>query len=356
MKKIMGLIVLLMVVAVGTWIVADRFQSPEQVAANAEPPPPIPITSALKRGYLHAPLSMISETKHETTQTLLGPGTLSGVVTSVEKKPGDKISPGDVLMRINGEPVFALEGPFALYRDIEPNATGDDVKALQESLVDAGFSTGRDRAGVFGAGTQAAIKSLYKGVGLPLPESDEIEGTFVAADSVLLIRELPATVVSIARVGQVVETGDELATLGIGKVILSAAIPEGTLTTIREGAKGIFTTSEGDEAEAELMSIAQVEESTDYVAEFRTETSLPVGESYVISLDNPANETVEELLAHAAAVLVRTGETFIYVEATNGFTEVPVQLGESAGGVVVIVGSPAEAELDVGTKVRVGDG
>lgn len=42
MKRIVGWLLVMIVVAAGTWIVATRMESPEQVAAAAEPPLRLP--------------------------------------------------------------------------------------------------------------------------------------------------------------------------------------------------------------------------------------------------------------------------------------------------------------------------
>lgn len=94
MKKIVGLLVALVVVAAGAWFLAVKMQSPEQVAAQAEPPKPKPVISELQRGYLHKAISTSLEAQYSSTTEVQPPESLSGVVTSVEKKRDKTVKSG----------------------------------------------------------------------------------------------------------------------------------------------------------------------------------------------------------------------------------------------------------------------
>lgn len=68
-------------------------------------------------------------------------GNKSGVVTDVVEA-GDTIEQGDVLYRVNGEPVVVMYGDVPAYRslrDTSDNMTGDDVLQLEEALVALGY-------------------------------------------------------------------------------------------------------------------------------------------------------------------------------------------------------------------------
>ncbi|MGA9596944.1 MAG: peptidoglycan-binding domain-containing protein, partial [Acidimicrobiia bacterium] len=68
-------------------------------------------------------------------------GNKTGVVTDVVAA-GDTIVQGDVLYRVNGEPVVAMYGDVPAYRtlrDLSDNMTGDDVLQLEQNLVALGY-------------------------------------------------------------------------------------------------------------------------------------------------------------------------------------------------------------------------
>lgn len=174
MKKVLVTALILLFLGAGAWAVAARVESPDQAAARAEAPEPEPVVAPLSRGYLNGPISMSVHAAHEQTIALKPPSTVTGVVTSAEKGVGDEVRSGSVLLRTNGRPLFALTGAFALYRDIEPGDSGDDVAAVQAGLKEAGLSFGRDRVGTYGSGTQAAVRKMYKAAGHDAPTTPAV--------------------------------------------------------------------------------------------------------------------------------------------------------------------------------------
>jgi peptidoglycan hydrolase-like protein with peptidoglycan-binding domain len=69
------------------------------------------------------------------------PGRLPGTITEVAE-PGTALEQGDVLYRVNGEPVVVLYGDVPAYRimrDASTNLEGDDVEQLETALVSLGF-------------------------------------------------------------------------------------------------------------------------------------------------------------------------------------------------------------------------
>lgn len=97
---------------------------------------------------------------------------LSGVVTDVKVRTGDRLRSGDVLYSANLLPVTIAEGKFPLFRDVEPGLKGADVANVQSFLADQGLYAG-PTDGAAGAGTVAAIRAWQKSVGSP--ESGVIE-------------------------------------------------------------------------------------------------------------------------------------------------------------------------------------
>lgn len=76
-----------------------------------------------------------------TDDTLALAGNKSGVVTDVVAA-GETIQQGDVLYRVNGEPVVVLYGDIPAYRtlrDLGDNMVGDDVLQLETALVALGY-------------------------------------------------------------------------------------------------------------------------------------------------------------------------------------------------------------------------
>ena len=73
--------------------------------------------------------------------TLSVGGRLAGTITETAE-PGTAVGQGDVLYRVNGEPVIVLYGDVPAYRtlrDAPTNLEGDDVEQLETALVALGY-------------------------------------------------------------------------------------------------------------------------------------------------------------------------------------------------------------------------
>lgn len=88
-------------------------------------------------------------------------GTNPSIVTHTAVKAGDTVQSGSVLGRVSGRPVIVLQLPFALYRDINADDFGDDVRALQQALATLGLYRGAIH-GRYNPMTAHAVELLYK--------------------------------------------------------------------------------------------------------------------------------------------------------------------------------------------------
>jgi peptidoglycan hydrolase-like protein with peptidoglycan-binding domain len=82
---------------------------------------------------------------------------------------GDVIEPGEVLYRVDGDPVVLLAGNVPAYRTLVQGLSGPDVRQLNADLVDLGYATraaldpASDR---FGSQTSRALRRLQARLGL----------------------------------------------------------------------------------------------------------------------------------------------------------------------------------------------
>jgi peptidoglycan hydrolase-like protein with peptidoglycan-binding domain len=379
LKRLIAVVLTLLVAGLAAWLVASRVESPDQVAARAEAPVPGPVTATLDRGFLQGPVSVSTTAQHERTITIKPPASLTGVVTFAGTPVGGTLRPGSVLLRANGRPVFVLPGSFALYRDLEPGATGDDVTAIQDGLSAAGYATGRDRSGTYGAGTQAAVRKLYKAAGYTAPEvtpapeappagtspaaatpapsaapAAPVAGPRVLMTEVLMIADLPAVVQAVSPVGTQLTSDTDLVTLGAGQVMLSASLPSSAVGGLAVGAEGTFSDDAGGTGTARVSALAPDAAAGTTVVSLTATGAVTPSAAYVVALDNPAAESGESLLAPVAAVVSRGGRSYVYCRDGDAFREVEVEVTGSVGGVAAIVPVGDSVPLDTGTEVRVG--
>ncbi len=140
-------------------------------------------------------------------------GNKTGVVTDVVAA-GDTIVQGDVLYRVNGEPVVAMYGDVPAYRtlrDLSDNMTGDDVLQLEQNLVALGYDPD-SLASVddeFTSYTATMVERWQADLG--------VDDTGVVALGDVIFIPGPAEVLNVAvDVGQSVNAGQPVATVTAG--------------------------------------------------------------------------------------------------------------------------------------------
>lgn len=377
MKRILGWLLAMALVATGTWVLADRMESPDQAAARAEPPSPIPVTANLRTGFVHGRMTLTLSALQDSRTVTGG----SGVVTRAGITAGEVVEPGEFLANVDGRPRIALTGPFALYRDLGRGDRGDDVTALQAALVEAGYRTGTDKTGVFGLGTLAALKRLYESVGATLPTRTPEPGTSVAPplieaspspgsstptqaqpeveyylppQEVVMITGMPATVGFAAAVGQSLDSEHALLQLLSSEVRLASTVPTGAQGSLAIGAQGTLIDADGVTQTATILAIDQSLDGADVTILVGSPGRVAVGSSYVLTVDNPAAEQGPSTLAPVAGIVTRGGRTYIYTRTGDGFVEVEVIVTASTGGVVAIQPLDPAQMLEDGTEIKIG--
>ncbi|MFD4556005.1 peptidoglycan-binding protein [Streptomyces sp. NPDC058469] len=182
-RRRLGVVVSAVVlVGAGGWFAGTQVQSPADAAASHQAPKAGPVTVAVVRQSLTASVVATGSVEFASPRPLslagpVGSGTSSGTdggegaEQRVTKAPvaGTKIKEGDVLMTVNGRPVFALGGSVPMYRALGPGTSGDDVTQLQKALKRLGFDPGAT-SGTYGQGTAAAVDGWYKSKGYDAQE------------------------------------------------------------------------------------------------------------------------------------------------------------------------------------------
>ena len=150
------------------WMAARNVRSPTQVALEAEPPTPSPITVEVERTELVADVITRADVGYDDPVPIGLAGALGGrpstlLVTSARER-GDELVEGAVAVEVSGRPVFLLRGEIPVYRDLLPQAEGPDVLQVEEALARLGhFSEEPD--GVWTPATEAAVEAWYAAAG-----------------------------------------------------------------------------------------------------------------------------------------------------------------------------------------------
>ena len=183
MKRGLSVTVAVLVVAASAgagWWLGRGIRSPAQIAAEAEPPEASLITVQVERTELSANVITRADVGYDDPAILSLGGSLGGVtgslvVTAVPGR-GEELAEGVAAIEIAGRPVFLLEGPIPVFRDMRPGAVGPDVLQVEQSLARLEFFMG-EADQVWDDDTGAAVEAWYQSRGYQANGISEQEQT-----------------------------------------------------------------------------------------------------------------------------------------------------------------------------------
>jgi peptidoglycan hydrolase-like protein with peptidoglycan-binding domain len=265
-----------------------------------------------------------------------------GIVTWAPEA-GTVVRPGEVVVRVDEQPVHLAEGDVPMYRELgmaSPRLEGPDVTQLQRFLSAAGFDDEGQMEvdGVFGWATARALEDWQEAVGLPetgrigrsrlvfAPASIRVDETLRVGTE---LGELPVTeaqptvtaAVSSAQSSYVVEGAT-------AEIVTDAATVPGTVTAVEEvddGAGGSSTVAT-IEPDGDMGDVGETGDEVDVIVR---------------------HEVAGEVLAVPARALLALAEGGWAVEVigTDGTTGlVGVELGEVVDGMAEITGDVAAGD------------
>ncbi|GAA2518585.1 efflux RND transporter periplasmic adaptor subunit [Rarobacter incanus] len=154
----------------------------------------------------------------------------SGLVTSVDVAPGDKVKQCRTLFRVNARPVLAYRADSPLYRDLALKDKGADVKALATYLVACGVLSDSHVSDEYTTQIEAGVKKLQKDV-LAVKDTGAFSLDYVA----FIPRDVSIVKSTALVVGQEVTPGTEVATVSGPPAAISLVSPDsGQVVTLDE--------------------------------------------------------------------------------------------------------------------------
>jgi peptidoglycan hydrolase-like protein with peptidoglycan-binding domain len=200
-----GAAVLVAVTATGAVVISNA----EQAAPAAQEPPAS--TARVERGKLSAMVSLDGTLTYRAQADGSPYSVINQAGGTFTELPadGDKVDCGDVLYRVDDDPVLLLCGAVPAYRDLGIGDEGNDVAQLNRNLrelgydVDAGVEIDPDDD-VFTWETQEALEKLQEDKGF------DVTGALAVDDAVLLPRSARISKVT-AKLGGIARAGGQVA-------------------------------------------------------------------------------------------------------------------------------------------------
>lgn len=332
-KRLVIGVAVLAVLALGSWGAWQGYRALGDSDDASDSPPPR-VTAQAQVRSLEQSLVTQGVVGFET----IGQATAAaaGRVTAVEVSSGDAADSGDVLLRLDGRPVVAIDGETPFWRDLAQGSRGDDVRALQQILADEGYLS-FEPDGRFGSGTETALEEWQDAHGHSDPD-----GVMQLSD--IVVGQWPARVgVVSVRVGDLVNPGDPLlsATSDEAQVSLEL-LPSDRLQVEAGMAARIEVSATGDQFGGELVDVevdpVEREGSLYYEATVVAEEEVAVPEGTSVRVTLLLEQAPDVVAVPIGAVVSNEdGDPIVRVENGNGeFENRPVELGLSQGAWVEV--------------------
>lgn len=326
---------------------ALAFWAGSVVAAPVTEPEPAPTAVAYEvtDGEVGFTQRFTATAQWPVARSTVSPAT--GTVTSVELPQDGLIASGAVLYTVDMRPVVVIDGTVPAYRDLSAGMTGEDVRELQQFLVDQrGAALSAD--GRFGSATVKAVRAWQRELGIT------VDGVVRLGD-LLVMPDLPRPMVAAESLalGAVVNRGDPAIKVLATAPVFTLQVSPLQRTSVPEEAELIVHSPAGD-ARGVVTSADDLGDGTVLLELAASDGgSLCGGDCGWVPLGGPVNVSVEFLVVPfeqgpvipvAAITTHPDGSTWVEVIG-RGAQEITVVT--SSGGLAVVSGVRAGEEVSI---------
>lgn len=357
MKKVLGLVLVVVIVAAGAFALRHRKQrlarlSPPEAAA-------VPVDAvAVKKGTVAASLKTVALVQSATSATVSAQ--VAGALLEVRFREGDAVRKGDVMARVDArvleDAVASAEARLAAARQertrLEGVVSRDTVLVENDALSKQAFEASQAQLAAAKAGEVAAERALGSArtmrsfADVPAPWSGVVR-TRLAEPGDLVAPGRPIYAVQVA-----------------GPVEVVSKLSQESLALLSPGGRVVFANGK----ETREARVTRVHPALDASHLGTVETELPsapfgLAPGATVAAIYAAAPSPEGLVVPAAALLEGTAETLVVrvkdgkaepvrVVVTAGDGREAAVIGELAAGDLVVTGLPSELmALTAGTPV-----
>ncbi len=281
----------------------------------------IPVWATVEERTVTEGLAIAGSTKAGETAPISVRSTGEPILVYQNQKPGNVLEPGDFIGIIGADPVFVLDGPLPLYRDLTLGDTGDDVLAFQKSLNAAGYAA--DMSGTVTEDTLDAVTRLHRAhlTGVP---SDGL--TTIARSHYAILPAGARTVVTAAAVGQTINEGTPIVSVETREPYVESSVELAQANKLKVGDRVTLRTSTGS-VEGTISAIGELQSDAARGAakpvRFRADdpSKLTPGQSASVT---SRGDTTTTLAVPTVAVRQDAQGTYVLVEKNGSSTASPV--------------------------------
>jgi peptidoglycan hydrolase-like protein with peptidoglycan-binding domain len=346
------------------WIAGRGIRSPAEIAARTAPPDASPIVVPVEQKVLASTVVTRGTVRYGSPLNVVlprSPAKQGNVIMTIAPVRGATLGEGNLAMTVSGRPVFVLQGPQPVYRDMGTGAGGQDVRQLEEALDRMGHGPG-PVDGVYDGATGAAVRAWYAAAGWTPFDAGDGPGSIVPADEVVFFPSLPVRVDDVfLQAGQ--EVGGPVMVVTSSQLTVTTGLSLEDAKLVRVGATVQLEEPDlGITAPGVVATIADTPgtlgiDPSRYYLEVTPIFPPPAlaGKSVVMTIAVDATE--DEVLAVPIAALSVGADntTRVEVQQKRGTSRiVVVEPGLAAQGLVEV--TPVRGELSAGDPVVVGYG
>lgn len=324
-----------------------------------------PVLAPVERRTVASSVTVAAVVESGTAATVALPGASLDrrVVTGAFPAAGDLVHPGGVLAEIDDRPVIVIPGTTPLYRELTTGDRGPDVARLQASLAALGYALEVD--GRFGGRTAEAVRRLYADRGHEAPTGSGGDGgaegegdpggrsradaPVARPDELLVTGDDPLLVVESSRGDPGAGLEPLVRVAGPELVARSSPLDPAAGDALATAAAVVVTRPGEPDSAVRVTGLERVsaDDGVHLLARFPFEPGGPwIGES--VALEAELYRSPGPVLVVPAVAVVPAGDsgTAVRVWRQGVITVVPVQVGPTVDGVVVIEEADDLAEGD----------
>lgn len=259
-------------------------------------------------------------------------------VTAVSVDEEEEVAAGELLLKLDGRPMLAVEGETPYWRTLRRGVPdGPDVELLEQFLADAGFDPGTINDD-FSTATENALEDWQEENGYP------VDGIFLPTD--VAVQAWPATVGEVAvEVGQPVAAGQPLVRFVEADLKISVAVDPTDRSRLEVGLPAVISLTASDTEVtgrvAELADAPQVDGQgvERYAGEIEADGGFEVVDGTAVRVEVILAEVADAMVVPVASVsLDGSGNEEVRILAADGTIDrVPVETGLTEGALVEIV-------------------